>query len=96
MSDGLGDFASQARIANLNRGRAKGAKPITHQPILKGVNVLPLDMHEDWMARLNHERLHQTVTEAAQQGWTSRIHGKHPIPAVVFGAEFGIGEKGEY
>jgi len=92
-----GDFAPHSRIAKINRTVLKGKAPIRHVPVLKGVDVLPLDMQEDWQAKLNHERLHQTITEAAQQGWTSRLHGKHPIPAVAFGAEIGRGkDKFEY
>jgi DNA-directed RNA polymerase subunit beta' len=91
-----GDYAPTTLVANLNRATPKGKKPITHQPILKGVNVLPLEMHEDWMARLNHERLGQSVPEAAAKGWMSNIHGTHPIPAAVYGAEFGKDLLGDY
>jgi DNA-directed RNA polymerase subunit beta' len=90
-----GDFAPQSRVANLNR-QAKGKKPIQHTPILKGVNMLPLDMQEDWVARMNHQRLSQTVVDAAQQGWTSKLHGRHPIPPVVYGADLGRAKPGEY
>ena len=88
-----GDFAPAAYIANLNRQMPKGKKPVLHTPVLKGVNVLPLDMQEDWIARLNHQNLSKTVIEAAQQGWTTKLHGKHPIPPVVYGADFGRGKK---
>jgi hypothetical protein len=91
-----GDYAPTTLVANLNRTTPKGKRPITHQPILKGVNALPLDMHEDWMARLNHERLSQSIPEAAAAGWMSNIHGNHPIPAVVYGAEFGKDILGDY
>jgi len=92
-----GDYAPTSRVANLNRHAVKGRQPIRHRPILKGVDMLPLDMQEDWMARLNHERLKDTVVSASQQGWTSKLHGKHPIPPVVFGPEIGKGTKrGEY
>jgi len=80
-------------VANINRQLPKGKKPILHQPVLKGVNVLPLDMQEDWIARLNHQNLSKTVIEAAQEGWTSKLHGQHPIPPVVHGASFGKGDK---
>ena len=88
-----GDYMPTSYISNLNRTTLKGKKPIMHRPVLKGVDVLPLDMQEDWMAKLNHERLSQTVVEAAQQGWKSSIHGKHPIPPVVYGAEIGKSKK---
>jgi len=88
-----GDFAPTSQVSNINRQLPKGKKPIVHQPVLKGVNVLPLDMQEDWIARLNHQNLSKTVIEAAQEGWTSKLHGKHPIPPVVHGADFGRGQK---
>lgn len=84
-----GDFAPTSQVAQLNRTVLKGKKPIIHTPVLKGVNVLPNEMQEDWLARLNHERLNQTIVEAAQQGWVSALHGEHPIPAVVHGSEIG-------
>lgn len=90
-----GDFAPTSLVANMNRA-AKGSKPIKHVPILKGVNVLPLDMQEDWMARMNHQNIKSTVVEAAQQGWTTRLQGKHPIPPVVYGVGLGRGKPGEY
>jgi DNA-directed RNA polymerase subunit beta' len=88
-----GDYAPSTQIAKLNRTQLKGRAPIRHQPVLRGVDVLPLDMQEDWMAKLNHERLTSTVQEAAQRGWKSQLHGKHPIPPLVYGAEFGRGKK---
>jgi DNA-directed RNA polymerase subunit beta' len=91
-----GDFAPTSHVANLNR-KGNGKKPIVHRPVLKGVNMLPLDMQEDWIARMNHQRIGQTVIDAAQQGFTTKLHGKHPIPPVVYGAEIGRGAKpGEY
>lgn len=90
-----GDFAPTSLVANMNR-QVKGGKPILHNPVLKGVNVLPLDMQEDWMARMNHQSIKSTVTEAAQQGWTTKIQGKHPIPPVVLGTGLGRNKPGEY
>jgi DNA-directed RNA polymerase subunit beta' len=87
-----GDFAATSYVAGLNRGLPKGKKPIVHQPVLKGVNVLPLEMQEDWLARLNHQNLTKTIVEAAQEGWVSKLHGAHPIPSVVHGARIGKGK----
>ena len=84
-----GDFAPTTYVSSLNRKMVKGEHPIVHEPILKGVNVLPIDMQEDWMAKLNHEGLAETVINAAQQGWRSHIHSLHPIPAVVYAAQLG-------
>jgi DNA-directed RNA polymerase beta subunit/DNA-directed RNA polymerase beta' subunit len=90
-----GDFASTSHVSSINRNMAKGLHPIVHEPILKGVNVLPLEMQEDWIAKLNHENLSETIISAAQKGWTSNIHSVHPIPAIVYGAEIGKGPEGK-
>jgi hypothetical protein len=89
-----GDFANTSQVQYLNKTqlRKQGLKPIRHEPVLKGVRQIPQDVMEDWLARLNHEELKSTVIEGAQRGWSSNIHGEHPIPGVVFGAEFGLGE----
>ena len=85
-----GDFAQTSQIQAINKQlAAAGKKPIAHSPVIKGVKTLPLDMQTDWMARLNHENLNDTIIDAANQGWSSNIHGKHPIPALAYGAEFG-------
>jgi DNA-directed RNA polymerase subunit beta' len=90
-----GDFAPTSLVANMNR-QTKGGKPILHSPVLKGVNVLPLDMQEDWMARMNHQNIKATVVDAAQQGWTTKTQGRHPIPPVVLGTGLGRSKPGEY
>ena len=84
-----GDFAPTSYVAGLNRNLAKGGKPIVHKPVLKGVNVLPHEMQEDWIAKLNHQNLTKTIVQAAQEGWISKLHGPHPIPPVVHGARIG-------
>jgi DNA-directed RNA polymerase subunit beta' len=91
-----GDYASTSMIQNLNKTQLKGQNPIRHEPVLKGVKQIPQDVMEDWLARLNHERLKTTVIEAAQRGWKSNIHGEHPIPGIVYGAEFGTAGPTKY
>ena len=61
-------------------------KPATRAPLL----------NPDWMARLAHRELKTTIQQAAHFGEISDIHGAHPVPAYVFGLEFGAGEKGKY
>jgi DNA-directed RNA polymerase subunit beta' len=86
-----GDFAPTSQIQAVNkRLNAERLRPIQHAPVLKGVQKLPLDIQTDWMARLNHERLHETIIEAANKGWGTNIHGTHPIPGIAHGAEFGL------
>lgn len=88
-----GDYAPTSKLSALNRTELKGKDPIKHVPVLRGVDVLPLDMQEDWVAKLNHERLSSTVQNAAQQGWASKLHGTHPIGPVVQGSDLARGDK---
>jgi len=87
-----GDFANTAMIQDWNK-KHKDAAPVRHVPVLRGVKQVPLDVQEDWMARLNHQNLKSTVIEAAQQGWSSDLHGTNPVPSLVYGVEFGKGTK---
>ena len=85
-----GQTYSRSAVETLNKElKAHGKGLITHKPVLRGVNLLPLDMTTDWMARLNHQKLRGTMMEGAAQGWASDIHGRHPVPGLMYGAEFG-------
>ena len=61
-------------------------KPATRAPML----------NPDWLATLAHRNLKAAIMHGAQVGAVSDIHGVHPIPAFVFGTEFGEGKKGRY
>lgn len=61
-------------------------RPATRNPLL----------NPDWLARLGHRYLRDTVLEGAHFGQRSNIHGTHPIPAYVYGTEFGSGPKAKY
>jgi len=87
-----GDMVPISSVDNMNRMLPSGSKKMKIQPFLRGVNIMPLEKSEDWIARLNHRRLSDTIVEAAQQGWKSQIHGVNPIPALAYGAEFGKGK----
>lgn len=69
---------------------AEGKRPIEHTPTLKGVDMLPYALQDDWMGKMQHERLRQTLLEAASMKGKSNIHGAHPIPGLAYGAEFGL------
>jgi DNA-directed RNA polymerase subunit beta' len=89
-----GEFHPTSKISAINRELAKaGRKPIEHEPVLKGADMLPLSLQEDWMAKLNHQRLGSTIMDAAATYGQASIHGFHPIPGMAYGAEFGLTEK---
>lgn len=63
--------------------------------VMRSFAMNPLH-HEDWMGRLAHRFLKNTVREAAAYGESSDIHGTHPVPAYAFGAEMGHGDGGTF
>ena len=89
-----GEFHPTSVIHAVNRQLVKEHKaPIQHTPVLKGVDMMPLALREDWMAKLQHQRLSQTILEAAATLGKSDIHGLHPIPGMAMGSEFGLSKK---
>jgi DNA-directed RNA polymerase subunit beta' len=89
-----GEFKPMSTIYKMNQELLRDKKaPIEHEPVMKGVNAMPLALQEDWMAKLQHERLRGTLMEAAAMGGVSHLHGTHPVPSVAFGAEFGLTSK---
>lgn len=97
-------FSAGTRITNSVKEflKSNGVKEVFIAPrapeiefIMKPATRAPL-FNPDWMARLAHRNLKVSLQQAAHFGEMSDIHGTHPVPAYVFGAEFGKGEKGKY
>lgn len=87
-----GQLTSLSQVEARNKDlKAAGLEPVKVSPVLKPLNKVPLSGREDWMARLNYQRLEDTYLEGAAQGWSSDIHG-HPISGLIHGAEFGMKE----
>ena len=85
-----GQILPLSEVQQQNRDlRRAGRKEISHMPTLKPLNYAPLSGTEDWMARLNYQRLKETYVEGGAQNWSSDIHG-HPIPGIAHGAAFGL------
>lgn len=84
-----GQYMPLTEIDHRNKERrAKGLPLIKHTPELKPMNKVPLTAQEDFLARLNYQRLQDTYQDGAAQMWSSDIHG-HPIAGIANGAEFG-------
>ncbi len=89
-----GDYRPLNVIHKMNQELVReGKKPIEHKPVLRGIQVMPLELQEDWMAKLQHEKLRETLAEAAATNSVSHLHGTHPVPALAYGAEFGLTSK---
>jgi DNA-directed RNA polymerase subunit beta' len=92
------DLASVQAMDSWNKENPN-KKPIKYEAVLKGAEILPLEQTEDWLARLAYRRPGETLSRGTVEGWVSQLHGTHPVPGAVTGAEFGKppkGEKGPY
>jgi len=83
-----GDLRPASQLLHWNRSN-KSKKSVKHTPVLRGIDVLPKEMEEDWIARMNFQDLGRTLTQAAREGWRSNMHSFHPIPALANATEFG-------
>ncbi len=70
-------------------------KAPTVSPVMAPATRNPL-LNPDWMIRMGHRYLKQSLLEGAQRGHSSNIHGPSPVPGLVFSSEFGAGEGGHY
>ena len=61
-------------------------KPLARNPLF----------NPDWLARMAHRYLGDSLMRGAHTGEVSDLHGLHPVPAYSAGAEFGQGEDGKY
>lgn len=85
-----GEFRPTSVVRKMNATLIQqGKQPIEHEPVLKGVETMPLELQEDWMAKLQHRSLRGTLIQAASTAGVSHIHGTHPVPAMAYGAEIG-------
>lgn len=90
-----GDRVPTSEVREYNRNQKSDTERVKHRPILTGVKMLPLEMQEDWLARMQSTNLRKTLIDAASEGWRSVLHGTHPIPGMAVGANFGVGTQQE-
>lgn len=64
-------------------------------PVMRSASRTPL-LNPDWMARLGHRYLKESLLAGIHRGDVSNLHGASPVPAYVAGSEFGLGENGGY
>jgi hypothetical protein len=86
-----GDKAATSEINHFNRNLPSNKKPVINRPVLKPIDVLPLEVQTDWIARMQSSQLRNTVLDAAAEGWRSALHSTHPVPGLAYGKEFGLG-----
>ena len=83
-----GDLVPLSVAASWNKEN-QGKESVKLTPVLKGLNVIPFTGTEDWMARMNFQRLKETLQEGAMRGWRSSIHSTHPTAGLAYATEFG-------
>jgi DNA-directed RNA polymerase subunit beta' len=87
-----GDKVPASEVSSFNGAQGPEKKAVQYRPVLSGVEMLPLDLQEDWVARLQSRELRNTVIDAAAEGWRTTLHSTHPIPGMAYGKEFGLGK----
>lgn len=65
------------------------------EPIMRPATRTPL-FNPDWMARLAHRYLKESLVSGAHRGDVADTHGTHAAPAYAAGGEFGQGPGGTY
>lgn len=84
-----GDLARISELEKINEERTRKQQPlISFTPYFRSISMLPGDK-QDWLSRLTTERLKQTITEGAATGMATNIKGNDPLPAYIYGLDFG-------
>lgn len=61
----------------------------SYEPIMKPLEQVPL-LSQDWVQRLAHRRIKDTLMRGAAESWSSEVHGASPYTAMIYGThDFG-------
>ena len=84
-----GDKTTISYLKDLNRKRKKeGLQMVAFNPYFKSIDTLNTDA-EDWFTKITSNRIKAALTTGAARGMYSNIKGKDPIPAYIYGDNFG-------
>ncbi len=84
-----GDKTSKSYVDYLNQERKKeGLELIKFAPYFKSIETSNVDQ-EDWLTRFSTNRIKAAVQDAATTASYADISGKDPIPAYIYGDDFG-------
>lgn len=104
LAKGYGHYTAGTRVtdevaADLKKSKITNVEVAKEPPrltfLMKPISRNPL-LNPDWMARLGHRYLKDSVLEGAHFAESSDLQGAHPIPAYVHGISFGKGPGGRY
>lgn len=85
-----GQFAPSSQVLAYNQGKPERDR-VRHVPHFGGVEGI-MRHDEDWVARLNTERMRDVIINTAGMNLKSRTHGTNPIPPVTFLSEERLSE----
>jgi DNA-directed RNA polymerase subunit beta' len=94
-----GDKTTVSNIKFVNKKRkAEGLERVEYVPYFKSIETLNTDV-DDWLTRISTNRVKAGLTVGAAKGLYANLKGKDPIPAYIYGDNFGRNtkyEKGEF
>ncbi|KKM78729.1 hypothetical protein LCGC14_1357050 [marine sediment metagenome] len=84
-----GDTTTISYLKRLNKMRKiEGLEPIKYREYFKSVQTLNTDS-QDWLTKVTTNRVKAALTTGAAKGMYANIKGRDPIPAYLYGEEFG-------
>lgn len=86
-----------------NTLKTLGAKTVTvtrknasYEPLMRPLEQVPL-LSKDWVSRMAHRRIKDTLLQGAAEGWESNTRGESPYASMIYGSpDFGKPERGHY
>jgi len=83
-----GKILTKADLKNIKFPEVEVTSPkIKYKPILRGVNTLPLEITEDWLAKVNFKEIKSSLLEAGSTAAGANLHGLNPIPGILSGED---------
>jgi len=88
-----GDKTSASYLTKVNKERThSGLEPIKFEPYFKSIDTLNVD-NEDWFTRITTNRVKDGLAKGVAKIQWADIAGKDPIPAYIYGDDFGKPDK---
>lgn len=85
----IGDTLYYSLVKKLNKERAvDGKELIGYEPYFKAINVQHQD-RDDVLAQMSGSHIKANLIEAAARMRSTNIHGKDPLPGLLYATEFG-------
>lgn len=88
-----GDKTSTSYLKKLNEERQhSGLEPIEFKPYFKSIDTLNVD-NDDWLTKITTNRVKDGLAKGVAKTQWADIAGRDPIPAYIYGDDFGKPEK---